>query len=97
MLAQSIEIWNFGGKLDVEETYSGCSFQGKPYLGFHYRKDAYKIDWLEEVLLIKMGKTHFIKRNYVAFQLTFYLYSPLPLGVAKRLEKIQRGIICSGL
>ena len=41
-------------KLDVEETYSGCSFQCKQYLGFHYRKDAYKINWLEEVLLIKI-------------------------------------------
>ena len=47
--------------------------------------------------LIGWKKFYLSKLNYVAFQLTFYLYSPLPVGVAKRLEKIQRDIIWSGL
>jgi len=50
------------------------------------------IGW-KKFYLSKWEKFILSKVNYVAFQLTFYLYSPLLVGVAKRLEKIQRDII----
>ena len=56
-----------------------------------------KVSWLEEVVFIQGGKVTLIKSTLSSLPTYFLSLLPIPVKVAKRMEKLQRDFLWTGI